>query len=103
LTTETNLLDKDELKEKFGRAMGRISNGVYVMTMKRKAGRDGMLCTWLAQVSFEPPLISIAIKAERPILGELKENDSFVVNVLCKGSSRFQKFCQSRFARRRKV
>jgi flavin reductase (DIM6/NTAB) family NADH-FMN oxidoreductase RutF len=84
---KTEVLDKDEKKEKFGRAMGRIANGVYILTLQRNSGRDGMLCTWLSQVAFEPPLISIAVKAERPILTELKENARFVVNVLSKGNT----------------
>jgi flavin reductase (DIM6/NTAB) family NADH-FMN oxidoreductase RutF len=81
------VLDETELKENFGRAMGRIANGVYVLTLERNGARDGMLSTWLSQAAFEPPLISVAIKAGRPILSALSENSSFVINVLGHGNN----------------
>jgi len=81
------VLDEAELKENFGRAMGRIANGVYVLTLERNGSRDGMLSTWLSQAAFEPPLISVAIKAGRPILMALSENSQFVINVLGHGNS----------------
>ena len=65
------VLDEAELKENFGRAMGQIPNGVYVLTLERNGSRDGLLSTWLSQAAFEPPLISIAIKAGRRILSAL--------------------------------
>jgi len=82
----TKVLDKTELQAQFGRAMGRIVNGVYVITLQRSDHRDGMLSTWLSQVSFDPPLISIGIKEGRPILSALSEAAPFVVNVLSKGN-----------------
>ncbi len=45
-----------------------------------------MLSTWLSQISFDPPLISIGIKDGRPILSALSESTPFVVNVLSKGN-----------------
>jgi flavin reductase (DIM6/NTAB) family NADH-FMN oxidoreductase RutF len=86
-SSAAKVLDKAEVKEQFGRAMGRIANGVYVLTLERKGARDGMLTTWVSQAAFEPPLISVAIKAGRPILSSLQKDDLFVINVLSKGNT----------------
>lgn len=80
-------VDGEGSRDNMGSAMGRIVNGVYVLTLERNGARDGMLSTWLTQVSFEPPAIAAAIKQGRPILAELRENSHFVVNVLHKGSN----------------
>jgi len=71
-------------KEQLGRALGRIASGVFVATMERNGARDGMLATWISQASFEPPMITMAVRNGRPTLGALSEGSSFVVNVLHK-------------------
>lgn len=74
----------DERRESIGRAIGRIASGVYVVTIKHDAVPDGMLTTWIAQAGFEPPMLSLAVKNDRPILQSLKKGAPFVVNVLSK-------------------
>ena len=73
-------------KEQIGRALGRLASGVYVVTCNDKNESEGMLTTWIAQVAFEPPMISIAIKDGRPLLECLKEGSQLVVNILSKNS-----------------
>jgi flavin reductase (DIM6/NTAB) family NADH-FMN oxidoreductase RutF len=73
-----------ELKEQLGRALGRIASGVFVTTMERNGVKDGMLATWISQASFDPPMISVAVRNGRPTLHALSEGSSFVVNVLSK-------------------
>ncbi len=45
-----------------------------------------MLISWVQQCSFEPPLITIAIQRERPILQHLMPGAEVVVNILGEGS-----------------
>jgi flavin reductase (DIM6/NTAB) family NADH-FMN oxidoreductase RutF len=75
-------------KEEIGDALGRIATGVYVITLEQKAdqssAREGMLATWIMQVAFDPPMISIAVKDERPILKHLTKEANVVVNILAK-------------------
>jgi flavin reductase (DIM6/NTAB) family NADH-FMN oxidoreductase RutF len=73
-----------EQKEQFGRAMGRMASGVYIVTVDNEGKRDGMLATWVMQASMDPPVVSVAVKDGRPILSALKEGSHFVVNVLSK-------------------
>ncbi|HEY9676536.1 MAG TPA: flavin reductase family protein [Drouetiella sp.] len=74
----------EETRENIGRAIGRIASGVYIVTVKHEGTPDGMLTTWIAQAGFEPPMLSLAVKKERPILECLQKGNSFVVNVLSK-------------------
>ncbi|MBS2001873.1 MAG: flavin reductase family protein [Candidatus Obscuribacterales bacterium] len=74
----------DEKRESIGRAIGRIASGVYVVTVKHDGVPDGMLTTWIAQAGFEPPMLSLAVKNDRPVLQTLKKGAPFVVNVLSK-------------------
>jgi flavin reductase (DIM6/NTAB) family NADH-FMN oxidoreductase RutF len=73
-----------EAKEQLGRALGRIASGVFVATMERNGTRDGMLATWVSQASFEPPMITLAVRNGRPTLAALSEGSNFVMNVLHK-------------------
>lgn len=69
--------------ENLGKALGRVASGVYVITLSDGA-RDGMMATFIGQVAFEPPMITVAVKRDRPILPKLKPGAEFVVNVLGK-------------------
>jgi len=73
-------------KEAAGRAIGRIATGVYVITLKRDGQFDGMLTSWICQASFEPPMLTVAVKKERPIFASLQVGSDFVVNVLSKNN-----------------
>lgn len=73
-----------EKKEAIGKAIGRIASGVYIVTVGDEQERDGMLTTWIAQAAFQPPMVSIVVNKERPILTRLSEGSKCVVNVLGK-------------------
>ncbi len=81
---EISVSQEQKRKESLGRALGRIASGVYVVTVARNGKEDGMLTTWIQQISFEPPAVLVCVKEGRPLLDELNENDVFVVNVLSK-------------------
>lgn len=67
-----------------GKAIGRIATGVYIVTTNHSDNKDGMLATWLIQAAFTPPLVTLAINKERPILEQFSEGSLFAVNVLSK-------------------
>jgi flavin reductase (DIM6/NTAB) family NADH-FMN oxidoreductase RutF len=82
-------------KEAIGKALGRIASGVYIVTVGQGDEKDGMLATWLSQVAFEPPIVSIVVKKERPILSKLSFGSKLIVNVLGKGNMEiFKKFAK---------
>lgn len=63
-------------------ALGRIPSGCSILTARTDGDRTGMLASWVQQAAFEPPIVSVAVKAGRPI-GKLIENArGFALNLL---------------------
>ena len=65
-----------------GEAIGKIASGTFVVTAKSGDESTGFLASWVQQAAFEPPLISLAVKADRAIKPLLDAGGSFVVNVV---------------------
>jgi flavin reductase (DIM6/NTAB) family NADH-FMN oxidoreductase RutF len=63
-------------------ALGRIPSGLFILTARRGDAETGMLTSWVQQCGFEPPLISVALKRDRPILAWLTEAAAFTLNIL---------------------
>jgi flavin reductase (DIM6/NTAB) family NADH-FMN oxidoreductase RutF len=63
-------------------ALGRIASGLFVLTARRGELETGMLTSWVQQCSFQPPLVSVAIRKDRAINTWLTDNSSFTLNVL---------------------
>ena len=63
-----------------------IPYGLYVLTV---TGNDGSIAAaavnWVTQVSFAPPLLAIAVKADSHAHALIKTNGTFALNVLGKG------------------
>jgi flavin reductase (DIM6/NTAB) family NADH-FMN oxidoreductase RutF len=77
-------LSESDLKEKVGPPLGKIANGVYIVTTRDGEEFDGMLATWICQSSFSPPVVSVAINKSRHIASLLEKNSEFAVNILSK-------------------
>jgi flavin reductase (DIM6/NTAB) family NADH-FMN oxidoreductase RutF len=71
-----------ESERQLASALGRIASGLFIVTARRGSIETGMLASWIQQCSFRPPQITLAIQNDRPILGLLETDASFVVNVL---------------------
>lgn len=63
-------------------ALGRIPSGLYAVGAGPKGERIGMLCSFVEQAGFEPPMISIALGADRPLRQVLERGELFSVNIL---------------------
>ncbi len=68
------------------RALGRISNGLYIITAQKGHANSAMLASWVAQASSEPPGITIAVAKDRAIESFMQVGDTFVLNVLQEGN-----------------
>jgi flavin reductase (DIM6/NTAB) family NADH-FMN oxidoreductase RutF len=62
--------------------LGRVPSGLYVLTARRAAEETGMLVSWVMQAGFEPPMITIALRKERPLCDWLSAGEPFVLNLL---------------------
>ena len=66
-------------------ALGRVSSGLYVVTIRHNGQETGMLASWVQQASFEPPMLTVAVAKERGIHPMLGAGAKVVVNVLAAG------------------
>lgn len=63
-------------------ALGRIPSGLYAVGAMLEGRRIGMLCSFVEQAGFEPPMISIALGADRLLRAVLERGGLFSVNIL---------------------
>jgi 3-hydroxy-9,10-secoandrosta-1,3,5(10)-triene-9,17-dione monooxygenase reductase component len=67
-----------------GPALGKIASGLYIATAHVKSEPVGMLCSFVEQAGFEPPMISVAVGNGRPIAAALEGNGFFGLHILSK-------------------
>ena len=66
-------------------ALRMIPYGLYVLTGQSKDGQvAAATINWVTQISFEPPLIVIGVKAGSGVHAIVKESENFALNVLGK-------------------
>jgi flavin reductase (DIM6/NTAB) family NADH-FMN oxidoreductase RutF len=63
-------------------AMGRIPSGLFIVTVQHGASETGMLASWIQQCSFEPPMVSMAIRQDREVNAWLPQGTVFTLNIL---------------------
>lgn len=72
-------------KSLVGPALGKIPSGLAIATAQCGADRTGFLASWFQQVSFDPPLVMVCVKAGRPIEALIKASGYFALNLLAEG------------------
>lgn len=65
-------------------SVGHIPSGLFIVAVANADGKmiDGYLASWVQQVSFDPLIISLAIKPGRPAYDLIKEGRPFAVNIV---------------------
>jgi len=69
-------------------ALGRVPTGLYVVTALTPAGPLGFVATFVVQVGFAPPTISVAVGHGRAPLAAMRATGRFAVSILDAASSR---------------
>lgn len=63
--------------------LGRIPSGVFILTLRAPDGWEtGLLCSWVQQVAFDPPMVAVAIRQDRPANDWLRGTQQAVLNIL---------------------
>jgi len=70
------------MKETWQQALGKIANGVYILTTCHKKEINGMIITWVTQISHDPPLIMVAIHPNRYSHQLVEQTGYFALNIL---------------------
>jgi flavorubredoxin/flavin reductase (DIM6/NTAB) family NADH-FMN oxidoreductase RutF len=76
-------------------AVGRIVGPVCVVSAKRGNVSSAMLASWVAQASFNPPGLMVAVAKDRAIEPLIHTGDKFVLNILQEGMNLRRNFLQS--------
>ncbi|MBD2104074.1 flavin reductase family protein [Leptolyngbya sp. FACHB-261] len=77
-----------EIQSTLGPALGQVSSGLFVLTVRKGTEQAAMLASWVQQAAFSPPAVTIAVGKDRPLAQLLAEGDGLVVNVLPKGQGK---------------
>lgn len=66
-------------------AIGRLVGSLCVVTAQRGELASAMLASWVAQATFSPPGLTVAVSKDRAIETLLYPDSSFVLNILAEG------------------
>ena len=81
------------MKETIVKNMACVTYGIYVLTTRFKESINGMIASWVSQVSYEPPLFMVAIHPNRYSHELLTQSGHFALHII----SREQKDLLARF------
>jgi flavin reductase (DIM6/NTAB) family NADH-FMN oxidoreductase RutF len=76
-----------DLKAAIGQALGKIPSGLAIATAQHAAARTGLLASWFQQLSFDPPLVGVCVKAGRPIGPLIEGSGCFALNLIAEGDT----------------
>ncbi len=72
------------MKKEWLTAFSQMTYGIYVLTIKNDGVFNGMIASWVAQVSYEPPLIMVAVHPNRYSHNLIEKSNTFALHVLDK-------------------
>jgi flavin reductase (DIM6/NTAB) family NADH-FMN oxidoreductase RutF len=64
--------------------LAHMTYGIYVLTTRHESTINGMIASWVSQVSFEPPLIMAAVHPNRYSHALLNKSGHFALHILAK-------------------
>ncbi len=74
-----------------GAILDMIVSPVSIVTSKSGNTKNGMTVAWVAQASFEPPLVVVSIAPERYTHQIISQSNVFAVNLLSEGQKELAK------------
>ena len=72
-------------------AVGHIPAGLFIVTTVEGDKKDGLLASWIQQASFDPLIISLAIKNRRVCYPFISQGGIFTVNIVGDGRADYLK------------
>ena len=77
------------MDEKWVAAFAKMTYGIYVLTSKAGESVNGMIASWVSQVSYDPPLIMVAVHTSRYSHRLIEKGGCFALHVLSDGQTDF--------------
>lgn len=78
-------MSEDEIRRGIGLALGRVPSGLFILTARYEDKSAGMLTSWVQQVSFEPPMVTVAVAKGRSIMPLISESRRFGLCQIAQG------------------
>jgi len=75
------------MKDEWIQALGNMTYGIYVLTSFYKEEFNGMIASWVSQVSYDPLLIMVAVHPNRYSHHLIDKSGFFALHVLATGQS----------------
>ena len=72
-------------------AIGQIPSGLFILTARTDEKRSGMLASWVQQVCFKPPMVSVAVAKGRSIMPLISDSLQFGLCQLRDGETRIMR------------
>ena len=73
------VLDR-ETRRAVGKALGRIPQGMFILTACFEHRRRGVLVSWVQQASFDPPMVAVGLRKGRDIVPIIHEAHTFALS-----------------------
>ena len=70
------------MKEEWIKAFAMLTYGIYVLTSRTDAIMNAMIASWVSQVSYEPPLVMVAVHPNRYSHQLIRQGGGFALHVL---------------------
>ena len=86
LTRDRTVKQIKAIDSNLQKSLGRISNGLYIITATKGDISSAMVASWVTQASLTPLGIAIAVAKDRAIESFLQIGDRFVLNILEEGN-----------------
>ncbi|MGD8703298.1 MAG: flavin reductase family protein [Desulfosarcina sp.] len=64
--------------------MAHLTYGIYILTTRVQSAVNGMIASWVSQVSYDPPLILTAVHPNRYTHDLLHQSGHFALHILAK-------------------
>ena len=65
--------------------LGRLTYGLYALTVKHEGDEHGITANWVTQASFDPPMVAVAVSSTSKTIELLRDAHHFAINVLHEG------------------
>jgi flavin reductase (DIM6/NTAB) family NADH-FMN oxidoreductase RutF len=77
--------------KKWGDALGLMVHGIYVLTTSCQDEVNGMIASWASQLSFDPPLVAVAVHPNRYSHRLIEKSRAFALHTISRDQKDFLK------------
>ena len=78
-----------EMDERWSQALGSMTYGIYVLTTCHEEKINGMIASWVSQISYDPPLVMVAVHPNRYSHQFIQQTGSFALHILSRNQKDF--------------